>query len=94
MEIYGNRGTLMAPQKDLLRAHPLDGKESEMSLAGAPLSNPDHDQLSYLAAVVRGEIQPSGLSSVDVNMTVTEILDAARDSARTGKLIHLPAKAP
>jgi hypothetical protein len=47
----------------------------------------DANPLSYLAAVVRGDIQPSGLSSLEVNMTVTEILDVARESAKTGKRI-------
>jgi hypothetical protein len=40
--------------------------------------------------VVRGDLQPAGLSSLAVNMVVTEILDAARESARTGKRITLP----
>jgi len=47
------------------------------------------DPLSYLAAVVRKEIKPSGLSSLEVNMIVTEILDAARESARTRKRVEL-----
>jgi hypothetical protein len=58
----------------------------------APLTGPEADPLSYLVAVVRGEIQPSGLSSLEVNMTVTEILDAARESAATGRRIDLPAE--
>jgi len=32
---------------------------------------------------------PSGLAALDVNVTVVEILDAAHESARTGKLIKL-----
>ena len=55
------------------------------ALAAAPLKGADADPLSYLAAVVRGEIKPSGLSSLEVNVVVTEILEAARDSARTGR---------
>jgi predicted dehydrogenase len=47
------------------------------------------DEIAYLAAVVRGEVQPSGLSSLEVNLIVTEILDAARQSAKTGKRIDL-----
>ena len=46
--------------------------------------------LSYLAAVVRSDTRPSGLSSLELNMIVTEILDAARESARTGKRVDLP----
>jgi len=43
--------------------------------------------------VTRGEIKPTGLSSLEANLIVTEILDAARESDRTGKWIDLPAKA-
>jgi hypothetical protein len=42
--------------------------------------------------VARKEIVPSGLSSLSVNMTVVEILDAAHESARTGKRVDLKAK--
>ena len=58
-----------------------------------PLTGAQADPLSYLAAVVRGEIQPTGLSSLEVNLIATEILDAARESARTGKRIELSAPA-
>ena len=50
---------------------------------------PYYDSPSYLAAVVRGKLQPEGLSSLSNNMIVTEILDAARESARTGKRVDL-----
>jgi len=55
------------------------------------LTGAESNSISYLAAVVRKEIQPSGLSSLSVNLTVMEILDAARKSARTGKRIDLSA---
>jgi hypothetical protein len=32
---------------------------------------------------------PQGLSSLETNMIVTEILDAARQSAETGKTVRL-----
>jgi hypothetical protein len=43
----------------------------------------------HLIAVVSGEIKPSGLSALDTNVIVVRILDAARESARTGKTIRL-----
>jgi hypothetical protein len=44
-----------------------------------------------LAAIIKGEItlQPYDLSSLENNMIVMEILDAARKSAKTGKTIKL-----
>ena len=87
MEVYGRTGYVLVPRRDLLRVRLNNGAETERN--APPLSGPKADPLAYLAAVVRGEIQPSGLSSLAVNMVVTEILDAARESARTGKRIDL-----
>jgi predicted dehydrogenase len=41
------------------------------------------------ASVVSGEIEPAGLSALDTNVTVIRILDAARESAKTGRTIRL-----
>jgi predicted dehydrogenase len=87
MEIYGQTGYVLVPRRDLLRVRMKSGTETERNIP--PLSGAQADPLAYLAAVVRGEIQPAGLSSLGVNMVVTEILDAARESARTGKRIDL-----
>jgi scyllo-inositol 2-dehydrogenase (NADP+) len=87
MEVYGQTGYVLVPRRDLLRVRMNGNAETERN--APPLSGAQADPLAYLAAVVRGEVQPSGLSSLAVNMVVTEILDAARESARTGKRIDL-----
>jgi len=87
MEVYGRTGYVLAPKAELLRVRKPNENESEM--AAPPLSGTSADPLSYLSAVVRGEMKPSGLSSLEVNMMVVEILDAARESARTGKRVEL-----
>ena len=91
MEVYGQTGYVLVPQKDLLRVRKAGAEESELKLLPPPVPGPLTDEIAYLAAVVRGEIQPSGLSSLEVNLIVTEILDAARQSAQTGKRIDLPS---
>ncbi len=88
MEIYGKTGYVLVPRHDVLKVR-TGGKESEES--APPVTGPMTDQLSYLAAVVRGEIKPSGLSSLEGNLVVNEILEAARESAQTGRRIDLPA---
>ncbi len=56
----------------------------------APLAAPEDSSLHYLAAVLRGQLQPDGdLTSLYTNMVVMQILDAARESARTGRTIVL-----
>jgi hypothetical protein len=50
---------------------------------------PYDDSISYLIAVVSGKVKAEGLSALDTNVTVTRILDAARESAKTGKTVRL-----
>ncbi len=87
MEIYGKTGYVMVPRQNLLKMRSTGTQETEKTPPA--LTGAQADPLSYLAAVVRKEIKPSGLSSLEVNMVVTEILEAAQKSARTGKRIQL-----
>ena len=90
MEIYGRTGYVLVPSSDTLRERLSNA--AEIQTKAPPISGPEANTLAYLAAVVRGEIKPSGLSGLAVNMTVVEILDAARESARTGKRVDLPGE--
>jgi scyllo-inositol 2-dehydrogenase (NADP+) len=92
LEIYGRTGYVLVPQRDVLRIRKAGTEESELKLLPPPMTSPLTDEIAYLAAVVRGEVQPSGLSSLEVNLVVTEILDAARQSAQSGKRVDLPAE--
>jgi predicted dehydrogenase len=94
MEVYGRTGYVLVPQRDLLRVRKAGAEEGELKLLPPPAAGPLTDEISYLAAIVRGEVRPSGLSSLEVNLIVTEILDAARQSAKTGKRIDLPSSPP
>lgn len=87
--IYGDNGSLETIDRDMYRLRPRHA--GEKLGRGEPLPAPAGDPLSYLVAVVRGRIAPQGLSSLKLNMIVEEILQAARDSARMGKTIRLPA---
>ncbi len=85
MEVYGRTGQALTVGQKGLRVR-LDGKPEEARQA-PPLSPPGDDFLRYFAAVVRGEIRPSGLSALKNNLIVTEILDAARRSAGAGRKV-------
>jgi glucose-fructose oxidoreductase len=88
MEVYGKTGYAITVKRDDLRVR-LKGEQTEHVMHGKPLAPPEDDSLHYFAAVVRKQIQPAGLSSLDTNLVVTEILDAARRSAQTGRTIRL-----
>ena len=89
MEVYGATGYAITVGADELRLrHEHDSGEQKIS-APALHSN-EKDSLSYLAAVLRGEIEPKGdQSALDTNVVVMQILDAARESARTGRTVKL-----
>ncbi len=87
MEVYGQTGYAITIKRDAVRVRL--PKEDEKLVAAKPLDPRESDSVNYLRAVVLDGMQPQGLSSLETNMIVTEILDAARQSAATGKTIHL-----
>jgi hypothetical protein len=51
---------------------------------------PYDDPLHYFAALINGKAHEDTLSSLNTNVIVSEILDAARRSAQSGKTVTLP----
>jgi predicted dehydrogenase len=90
-EVYGDTGQAIATGANGLRvALP---KQPEHAVTPDPRPPDERDSLSHLMAVVRGARAPNALSSLENNLIATEILEAARESARTGKRVALPAAA-
>jgi glucose-fructose oxidoreductase len=87
MEVYGQRGYAITVARDGLRVR-LPNQEEKLTEA-KPLAPSYRDSVSYLRAVVLGGLKPVGPSSLETNVIVTEILDAARRSAATGKTVLL-----
>ena len=88
-EIYGRTGsvvTIAANDVSVRLPH-----ESQATMrAAARIPAPYDDSLTYLRAVLLDGARPDAMSSLETNLIVTEILDAARRSAETGKTIQLP----
>lgn len=87
LEVYGRTGSAITVGRDEIRVR--RGGRPEEQVAAKPLPAPGADALSYLRAVVSDEVKPEGLSSLPTNLIVTEVLDAARQSAVSGKTIRL-----
>lgn len=85
-EVYGASGYAIATGSNSLRVRIAPAKTEELRTP-APLPPAEADSISYLIAVARGKHKPGGLSSLENNMIATEILEAARESARTGKAV-------
>jgi predicted dehydrogenase len=89
MEVYGATGYAITVAADQIRIrHEHDSEEH--TTTAPPLPPRERDSLAYLSAVLRGEIEPKGdLTALDTNLIVMQILDAARESARTGRSVKL-----
>jgi predicted dehydrogenase len=87
-EVYGATGYAIATGGESLRLR-LPGDKTEQARTPEPRKPEERDSISYLCAIVRGQIKPSGLSALDNNVIVTEILEAARQSVRTGRTVEL-----
>ncbi|MEP7363324.1 MAG: Gfo/Idh/MocA family oxidoreductase [Acidobacteriota bacterium] len=89
-EVYTEHGYAIANGGGKLRMLRPEAQEEEL-LTPPELPADERDSVSYLMAVVQGRLKTGGLSSLENNLIATEILVAARESARSGKSIRLPA---
>jgi len=87
MEVYGQNGYAITEERDSLRVRL--PQQNEQQVAAKPLDPREADSVSYLRAVVLDGMRPAGLSSLETNMIVTEILVVARSSAATQRTIRL-----
>ena len=88
MEVYGATGQVITVKKDDVRVR-RQGEEQERQETAAPLKAPENDPITYLIAIVQGGLKPKGLSALDTNVKVVRILDAARESAKTGTTVRM-----
>jgi predicted dehydrogenase len=87
-EVYGEKGYAIATGGDGLRLR-LPDQRTEETRKPEPLPAAQKDSITYLSGVARGKFKPAGLNSLDNNVIVIEILDAARESARSGRKVAL-----
>ena len=94
MEVYGAKGYvntvyLDSAHGDQMRVR-LPGEKTEHLQTAPALASPQDNSLNYLYAVMRGDLKSQhDLTSLDTNVSVVRILDAARRAAASGRTIHL-----
>ena len=91
MEVYSRTGYAITVQGNDIRVRRGGDSSREEQLAAKPVPAPYDNELSYLRAVIVDGAKEDPLSSLETNVIVTEILDAARRSAASGKTVRLPA---
>jgi len=90
MHVYGTKGYVFSDDSQTIR-YRLSEKSVEKSEKLPPREAPYNNPFTFFAAAIRGNITVSetDLSSLKINMTVVEILEAARKSNKTGKRVKL-----
>lgn len=93
MEIYGLTGAIFSDNRHQLRIRMAEGYDGfhETTLMLEERPAPYDDPFAILAAVIHKDISlaPYDLTSLENNMVVMEILEAARKSAKKGKVVKL-----
>ena len=88
MQVYGKTGFVFCKDGTNMQIKENE-KEEAQTITASPLSNDQNDPFVYFVNVIRGNIKMNkyDLSSAETNDIVVKILDAARQSSKTGKTI-------
>ena len=91
MEVYGQTGYVIADNNNAMRLRNKASKGEQRTTVKAADVPVYEDPFAYFADVLRDKITvpENGLYSLRTNVTVVRILDAARESAKTGKTVRL-----
>lgn len=96
LAVYGVSGVAYADNRSDVRIRIPEGYDGfdETRSSLPERSAPEHDPFAYFAALIRGQTEmPAGaLSSIENNLVVMEILEAAKESASSGRTITLSAE--
>jgi predicted dehydrogenase len=89
MEIYGRTGYVKTIVREKIEFRRQGERDAHIAPARSLLP-PYDDPLHYFAALINGRAHEDSLSSLNTNVIVSEILDAARRSAQSGSTVTLP----
>jgi len=89
MYVYGSKGSIFQKTPTLMET--FINRKQEGPFEAPRLNAPIDDSFRFLKATIRGEhhLPPYDLSSLENNLIVVEILDSARKSAKSGKVVKL-----
>ncbi|MDZ7638379.1 MAG: hypothetical protein U5J83_09045 [Bryobacterales bacterium] len=89
VEVFGLKGSLMA---DRQKAAFGPGRGAEKILPDPGLPPSRLEPIAYMLECIRTNQDPEGMVSMDFNVGVNEIIEAAKLSVKSGKAVPLPLK--
>ncbi len=89
LEVFGRKGSVyMTSRKVELQQSRQPAKE----VAVEPLPPERSEPIAYMVYCLKNKKAPEGLVAMDINVGVSEIIEAAKRSVKTGKAVALPLK--
>ena len=88
IQVFGQTGYVKTVQTDKILVR-RKGEKQEQEMTAKALDAPDSDSVAYLRSVILDGRKAEGPTSLKTNVIVAEIMDAARESAATGKTVRL-----
>ena len=89
LEIFGREGSIyMQNGKVELRK----GRGEPKSVSLEPLAPERAEPVAYMSNAIRNKKDVEGLTALEINVGVVEIIEAAKQSVKTGRAVPLPLK--
>ena len=94
-EIYGMKGSIVGnairkPGASRAADAPRGAQQAGEPLAIAPLPPERSEPIAYMVDRISKKLPLDGPSAIDINVQVQEVLEAAKESIKTGRAIPLP----
>jgi predicted dehydrogenase len=88
LEVFGLRGSVYMKNNKVTVVKGRDTKDLDLQ----PLAPEQAEPVAFMVNTLKNKKHIEGLTAVDINVGVIEIIDAAKESVRTGKAVPLPAR--
>jgi predicted dehydrogenase len=89
LEVFGRKGSLYMRNNFVEVRQGRESKEVALEPLPAERARPIH----YMVESIRSGKPIEGMTALDINVDVNEIIDAAKESVRTGRAVRLPIRA-
>ena len=86
LEVYGLKGSVYISQKEVTLQK---GREKTRTLDLTPLPQDESEPVAFMASRIRQNKPIEGVTAIDINVGVIEIIDAAKESIASGKAVKL-----
>jgi predicted dehydrogenase len=89
VEVFGTEGSLTATRREVVLT-PKGRNAQPRTLEAPALPGERSSMVPYLIDCLQNDREPEGMTALDINVDVVEIIEAARQSAATARAVALP----